>query len=315
MVCLNLMQVEDLERYGLVEWWQDMTFPLGMHELYRELAKVEVAKPVPIDEQVQYLYHEDERSLPRLMRMVPPCNCLSLNRVHIYGGGFTKLSYQELQYMVNVEVLKLDFCCEFDSLDLGCLERLRSVELRGCFLLEKVVGLENVQHLKFFRWNTCRNSIVLANFPKALEIVEIYGSKESKVRDMGSFEGCLELLELTLSRHPLLTAVPDLSMLCKLEKVDFSGCCRVEEVRGLGGLRRLRHLNLGNCKSVRHCEGLDKLVELESLNLGGCENIRVPEVWDLMELVKLRSININGNRLVQRLGMWLFEVDTLSLMV
>lgn len=85
---------------------------------------------------------------------------------------------------------------------------------------------------------------MVADFPPELGIVEIYVSKDSEVSGIGSFEECVGMLEVTFSRHPLLAASFDL---CKLEKVDFSGCCKVEGVRGLGGLRRLRHLKLQNC--------------------------------------------------------------------
>ena len=106
--------------------------------------------------------------------------------------------------MVNVEVLKLEFCFESKSLDLCCLTSLQSVELRGCFQLQMVEGtLEDLQDLKFFQWNTCRNSIVVPNFPLALGIVEIYGSKESELSDIGYSEECFGILELTLSRHPV----------------------------------------------------------------------------------------------------------------
>lgn len=227
------MQLKDLERDGLVERWQGMASPIGMHELYCEFAKAEVAKGDEFDNQ-QYLYHED-KEIPALMEWVPLKNCfLPLRRIHIYGGGFSELSKEMLQYVVNVEVLKLDFCFELESLDVGCLKNLRSLELRGCFSLQMVRGLELLNYLKFFRWNTCRNLTGVVDFPQVLEVVEIYGSKESEVPDVCSFGGCIGLLELTLSRQPQLASVSDLCKLHKLQKVDFSGCCRVEEVRGLG---------------------------------------------------------------------------------
>jgi hypothetical protein len=179
-------------------------------------------------------------------------------------------------------------------------------ELQGCFLLQMVKGLEYHKYLKFFRWNTCRNSVVVIDFPQTLEVVEIYGSKESKVFDIGSLGGCIRLLELTLSYHPMLAIVSNLCKLHKLEKVDFSGCCKVEEVQGLGGLRSLKHLILENCKRLRHCNGLETLDKLQTLNLRGCVIVQLPTVWGLRRLVNLHSINIGGILVVQRLGTWLF---------
>jgi hypothetical protein len=297
---LLLLQLEDLQTEGLVERCRDLASPVGMHELYSEFVKSEEDN---FDKQ-NYLYHEDGLHVPAIMRK-HPChrgNYWPLRRIHIYNGGFKELTSREFKYMVNVEVLKLDFCFELESLDLQCLKSLQSVELRGCFQLQMVEGLEDLEDLKFFRWNTCRNSIVVANFPRGLEVAEIYGSKESELLDIGSFEECFAMLEVTLSWHPLLATISDLSKLHKLEKVDFSGCCRITEVRGLEGLSHLRHLNLQNCKKLRHCNGWEKLPEIETLNFDGCENVSLPEVLDLSQLVKLRSINIVGNLMVQRLG-------------
>lgn len=102
------MQLEYLERDELVERWKEMAFPFGMIELYCEFAKAEVAKLDDFDKQ-QYLYHEDEDSLPNSMELVPPHNPWPLKRIHICGGGFRNLSQKELQYMVYVEVLKLEY--------------------------------------------------------------------------------------------------------------------------------------------------------------------------------------------------------------
>jgi hypothetical protein len=297
------MQLKDLQRDGLIERWEYLTSPFGMHELYAEFAKAEAAKEENSNNQL-YLFHEGGNDVPAIMRRSPHHNCWPLRRVHSFNGGFRKLSSEELRYMVNVEVLKLDFCFELKSLDLRCLKSLRSLEIRGCFDLQSVEGLEDLKYLKFFRWNTCRIPRVALDLSQTVEIVEIYGSKESEGTAIGSFEGCSGLLELTLSRHPSLEAVPDLHKLHKLEKVDFSGCCNIIEVRGLEGVCRLKHLNLQNCRSLHHCYGFEKLVKMETLNLEGCKRMQSPEVWDLTQLVNLRCINIGGALVVQELGMW-----------
>ena len=210
--------------------------------------------------------------------------------------------------MGNVEVLKLEFCFELESLDVRCLTRLRSVELRECSLLQIVNGLKHLKYLKYFRWSSCRYPLVIVDFPQALEILEIYGSKDSEVLNIGSFGDWVQLLELTLSCHPMPAAVSDLRKLHKLEKVDFSGCCKVEYVGDLGGLVNLRHLILENCTQLCHCDGLEKLVKVQTLNLRGSVRLQLP-VWDLNRLISLRSINIGSIQVVQKLGMWLSEVD------
>lgn len=186
--------LQDLRRDGLVEKWQGPASSSGVHELYYEFAKAEVAIEVNFDEQVCY---EDGRSVPALMRWFPRYSYLPLKRIHIYNGGFTELSTRELRIMANVEVLKLDFCFELEPLDLRHLESLRSLELRGCFLLQVVVSLEKLNDLIFFQWNSCRSSTVIAYFPQTVDVVEIYGSKDSKVHDIGLFGGCVGLLELS----------------------------------------------------------------------------------------------------------------------
>ncbi|KAG0624136.1 hypothetical protein M758_3G226900 [Ceratodon purpureus] len=286
--------LEVLCRDGLVERWECLASPFGMHELYTEFAKAEASKEENSDKQF-YLYHEDGLDVPAIMQMVPLHNYWPMRRVHSYNGGFSKLSSEELQYMVNVEVLKLEFCFELVSLDLQCLKSLRSLELRGCFDLRMVKGLNDLKHLKFFRWNTCRLSgVAVGSFPQTLESLEIYGSKQSEVPAIGSWEECEKLLELTLSHHPLLAAVPNMCNLRNLVKMDFQGCCSIEELQGFEGLIHIKHLNLQNCKKLRYCFFLESKVNIESVNLEGCESMQLPEVWDLTELIRLRSINIGG---------------------
>lgn len=319
--------MEHLQGDGLLEGWKSPKSSLGIHELYCEFAKAEGIRDDNLDRQV-YLYHEggrneDRSGVPTFMETIPCVNYWPLKRIFIYGGEFSGLSNRELQYMANVEVLNLHFCFELKSLDLQCLKRLRSLELRGCFQLYEVKGLKDLQHLKFFRWNTCRVASVNITYSKALEIVEIYGSKTSTVSGFGPLEECIALFELTLKHHLGLVVVPNLCYLSKLEKLDFSGCCELEEVQGLGGLICLRHLNLQNCKKLVCFGSVEGLVELETLNLEGCENMAflmvemlnlegfkdmaLPMVWDLRKLLKLRSINIEGNLRVQYLGMWFFQ--------
>ena len=68
------MQLEDLERDGLVEsWHRDTTSPFGMHELYCEFAKMEVAKADGVKK--QRLYNEDASDMPALMRLSPCGKC------------------------------------------------------------------------------------------------------------------------------------------------------------------------------------------------------------------------------------------------
>lgn len=150
-----------------------------MHELYSEFAKVEAAKEGNSDKKL-YLYHEDGLDVPAIMQMLPRHNYWQVRSVHSYNGGFSKLSSEELRYMVHVEVLKLDFCFQLDSLDLRCLRSLRSLELTGCFEVQIMKGLKDLKHLKFFRWNTCRLSGVALDFPPGLEIVGFMVRKSLK---------------------------------------------------------------------------------------------------------------------------------------
>lgn len=142
-----------------MERWKDLDSPLGMHELYCEFVKVEVGKEDNFDTQI-YLYQEDGCRVPPLKRRFPCHNYFPLRRIHIYNSGIRELSTRELRFMLNVEVLKLDFRFELESLDLRCLKSLRSLELRGCFLLQMVEGLEDLQHPKFFPDGT-RGEILL----------------------------------------------------------------------------------------------------------------------------------------------------------
>lgn len=183
VICSNLMQMEELERDGLVEKWQGLASPFNMHELYFEFAKKEVVENFTN----HYLYYEGgpgHESIKRFFFRMSWFQGQETRRVHIYKSGVTELSLGLLEDRSrNIEVLKLDFCFQLVSLDLRCLRRLRSLELRGCLLLQEIKGLEDLECLEFIRW------IPLQNFELLDEIREgFYDHEVSRMENMVHLE-------------------------------------------------------------------------------------------------------------------------------
>ncbi|KAI3472164.1 hypothetical protein Pfo_029652 [Paulownia fortunei] len=200
------------------------------------------------------------------------------------------------------------------------LENLKSLSLRDCAVLLRI-----------------RKSGSL----KRLQILDISGATKVEEFLDPSLEGLQSLVVLDVSRTAIrqlpsnignprylylsgcsrLKELPPIEGLSKVEVLDLSGSCHLEEIRNeffkntkclrelnlsktsvkslpfLSCLGNLRRLLLSQCLSLEKLENLSSLEELEVLDLSGCKALMEIEDKSFDKMNRLHSLDLSGIQL------------------
>jgi hypothetical protein len=302
-------QLDHLKGRGLL---QDVDLASGevrMHDLYREFAELEVRGKLDesTDLEKRRWGYVDDGDLSELESS--PCVGLShkLTRLNIGFWGFLESieSFEVInwQYYSNVVVLKLvgALGCRGGVLSLEPLKCLRSFSLHGCWVLDRVEGLEGLKNLTYFRWDNVmydddffeRTRTQMGRFPASLMVLEIGDTEVLFGPDV--LARCTKLRRLKLSSVQAGTLdVSNCSSLQTLELkyVDDLRTLSVLTVRWVCGLKYLRVYRCGNLVDI---PGLEQLAGLEQLHLKSCRSMAHLQL-DLQKLTKLRALEIRGQR-------------------
>ncbi|XP_073386640.1 disease resistance protein Roq1 isoform X2 [Physcomitrium patens] len=303
-------RLERLKTRGMLEDLGDGFRSIAMHELFRELAKMEV-KAVDFDTR-RCVYETDD--ITELQRKRSGNCCSKLVRIAL-TDCFDLESFAGIKwhYFSNLVVLKL-FRCDLDDDDLNLegLELLRSLDAYDCSRLSKLPGLQALKYLTYLRLTDVpiRNK-TLDHLPVSLKHLHLQGHME--LYRPPNLDHCTNLRELTLQLCPEMFMFPDLSKLSSLRKIFFSGCYKAHTVRGLNSqLSKLESLRVvGNASRSVSCPGLGELIGLQELQLRQIDSM---EPADLQKLTNLKVLEILSNKLTRLSGLErLTNLEALSL--
>ncbi|KAG0582701.1 hypothetical protein KC19_3G078300 [Ceratodon purpureus] len=292
------LRLELLQTRGMLEDLGDGSRSIGMHDLFREFAKRE-AKAINLDTQ-NCVYVTDK--IAELRKRRRNC-CQELARIAL--GELERFDGIQWYYFSNIVVLKLVGCGDVlcnEHLNLSGLTLLKSLEAYGCGSLTQLHGLQDLKDLTYLRLVSVEiYKKTLNQLPVSLEYLHLQGHMD--LREPLILDHCTNLLELTLQNcSGSLSKFPDLSKLCSIRKVYFSGGFKARTVRGLSSCLSV----LKSLKVVGHeiqpvdCPGLSELVGLEELQL---LHTAISDLPDFRKWTNLKQIEILGNKLTMLSGL------------
>ncbi|KAG0621673.1 hypothetical protein M758_3G039500 [Ceratodon purpureus] len=281
-----IARLENLKSKSLLENLGDGFCRIGMHDLWREFAKLETK--VGEFERRRWIFEWDEHNGLEEASLTTSGSWVNLRRMFFLERGFAKLEELNFGSFPNVTVLKLS---RNDAsplqLDVSELQHLKSLELEReevpvIFVWQRksttsvgLVGLGSLSKLGFLRWS---------NIP----------SDSPCIDDIGRLTN-LQVLDLFGGGR-----LPDVSNLTLLRVACFRENDAAETITGLSSkLANLRHLDFRWCKLLHSCPGVGELVALEELRLSGCYQLK--EVPNLQKLKRLRILYVNGCHLIRSL--------------
>lgn len=154
-----------------------------------------------------------------------------------------------------VESLTINECTQLQEIcDLGCADRLRTLDLTGCTRLHPVdiATLPDCAHLHTLVLKGC-GWVDDGVMPTLLE--------------------CSSLRTLDLSSCRALTSIALISACSDLQSLDLSHCTGLEDVSALAGCGALHTLNLSGCSMLKDISMLLWCSELSSVDVRGCHQI------------------------------------------
>jgi Leucine-rich repeat (LRR) protein len=325
-------QLENLKTKSLLESLGDGFSRIGMHDLWREFAKLETK--VGKFKNRRWLFEWDEDDTLEEASLTLAGSWVNLRRMFFLESGFIKLKDVNFASFPNVSVLKLS---RNDAspleLDVSGLQQLKSLELERkevpvIFVWQRksttsvgLVGLGSLSKLGFLRWsNIPSDSPCIDDISRltSLQVLDLYGGgrlpdvsnltllRVACFRDNGAAESIAGLSsKLTNLRHldlrkcKALQSCSGVGELVALEELNLKACYKLKEVPDLQKLKRLRKLDVGGCQSIRSLPGLGDLVALRELEVSGCVNLA--EFPDMCNLTNLQIFELQCCELIKSL--------------
>ncbi|KAG0576588.1 hypothetical protein KC19_5G091900 [Ceratodon purpureus] len=298
------VQLQRLKEKGLLEDVDVTSGKFGMHDLYREFAKLEVQGKLKGGsfQSRRFVYANSHPSELEMM----PCGGVWENLIRVgieeeggdpdEDGGILSLQGIQWRYCSNVVVLKLDGLKSLkEVLNLKGLSCLRCLELCWLHELGGVEGLEGLVNLTYFRWfseldfwEEVAMRPHLGQLPGSLKVLEVVGVRATIGRDV--FARCTSLCNLTV-----------VDILAQ-DGIDFGRCSslltldlwNIEGLQELTGLRTecLDSLGIRYCDDFWDASGIEHLFCSRELILEG--NSLLSEVLDVQKLTGLQILSINS---------------------
>ncbi|XP_059066657.1 disease resistance protein Roq1-like [Cryptomeria japonica] len=318
--------VEDLRKKAFIEEYKP---EVRIHDLYIEFAQSKA------NEMGRWLWWKKEDD---------QCSTRGLIAEDNTGFELAKLEecmYRKIapRYLGNLFVLQLVDVQNVSKLDLGPMDRLRSITLRDCKFL---VALDGMEKLVDLAWLEIRGVNPMFELPEVssfegLQHLEIDIAGSQVLDQLGDLTRCFRLREINVL-CPSLSKFPRLKGMKHLEKVEFSLCdkvkgpldcrdcvklqtivlnlcCQMAASPLLTGCRKLSKLVLSECDALTACPEVDVPSALKTLdlfisskaasapkNLESFWELENLQLWNMGELVELPSFKRLSNLTVLKLG-------------
>ncbi|KAM1722647.1 hypothetical protein ACFX11_021332 [Malus domestica] len=173
------------------------------------------------------------------------------------------------------------------SKPLGAMVNLRLLQINFVNLEGKFKFLP--AELKWLQWKGCPMKFLPSDFsPRRLAVLDLSNSKLVSLW-RGRNKVPEQLMFLILHECSYLTAIPDLSGNCALEKIVLELCVNLNKLHdSVGNLNTLVHLNLRGCSNLIELPSdVSGLRKLENLILTGCSKLKkLPSNMDSMVSLK-----------------------------
>lgn len=273
----------------LIDDWVDMDSVVTMHDLYKELAEIEV-KEGGFKSSCIY-----ESETPNALTKATLQPRLDLLRVKLLPGSSDTLSKEVMESLLNVEVFSLKGCDRLRKLDLRGFRNLRTLSLQECAKIDevrcsdaprtgpakmltsmlrsviphKVHPQENLSYLRFLNLDNCKS---LTRPP--------------------DLSGCVNLHELNVSHCDNLVNPPKLTSCSKLRELKIVGCKRLREPPNLSNCTELVEFHMGELENLKDMPRLLQSTALKFVSLHDCKKVK--QIHDLEHLTNLVDLGIIG---------------------
>ncbi|KAG0577117.1 hypothetical protein KC19_5G132000 [Ceratodon purpureus] len=321
-------QLRHLKRKSLLEELGDGTTIVGVHDLWREFAKVEANAWKNKSPPWLYEIWESEDQESKLH----DGGWKKLQRISIRGDRNSTTTVKSIDFSNCSKVTVLKLVCvnvEENALNLGLLNRLKSLRIECRFDEYLVQEMKSLENLKILSWNITGSlpSTTIITFPPKLQVLrltcydreykhQIHATHEtSSTRPTLDLGGLRSLQEARIDFSGKVHISGLSSEMTKLRILNLRGCYCLPSLPGVGNTIGMTTLILDNCKSLKmlprlqmltklrrlgiaYCEsltavpGLGSLVALELLHAFRCESLH--ELPDVSSLTKLRILNLRG---------------------
>ena len=267
-----------------------------MHDLYFEFAE----RVVERDDKEQgrpHLYHTNEYNIPQCLTRNPrggqlfPFERMRFSNV----PGHDSFKQAKLDKCANVEVLKVDWCYDLQSLDIGGLEELRSLELIMCTGLN-LQGLEKLDKLVWMRWDPCNAIVVDYKALTSLRVLQLSICHSSHNCTPIDLRNCHNLQELAIEESDLEN-FPLFPNSKSMRKISFRDCNHLRhhgpEFLNLEGWMNVEFLDLSWCPSVTdELERCPIMWNLKQLDVSECHKLKaLPDLTKSKSLITLHVTN------------------------
>lgn len=284
-----MLQLTGMRAKTLIEDWVDMDSTVSVHDLYKDLAELEVKEGAFKNSCI----YETETSNALSKATIHPQ--LDLLRVKLLPGSSDFLSRAVMESVLNVEVFSLKGCDKLRKLDVRGFRNLRMLSLQDCANLKEVRCSEvpKTSPAKLlsgmFQLVICRKVDALDNLNASTLRFLTLESCRSLTR-LPDLKGCVNLNDLNVLYCENLVKPPELTSCSKLRELKLVGCKHLQEPPNLSNCSELVELHMWELENLRAMPRLHQSTGLKYVSLCGCK--KVNKVHDLDQLTNLEDLGI-----------------------
>ncbi|KAM7465599.1 hypothetical protein LguiB_013161 [Lonicera macranthoides] len=215
-------------------------------------------------------------------------HCVSLGRIDASIGN-----------LINLRVLDLSSCQNLRSLDCSPFLTLESLDIRFCWRLHRIDGLEQLEFLNYLNAASCVSIERLPNLSKLKRLKKLQIKKCEKLIGIQGLDMLQSLEHLNMSdcksrgRSASLSNMIkelDLSNLKKLKKLKIAWLESLTEIKGLEGMKYLELLDVEGCKSLEKLPALSNQKKLKIVTL--FSSVKLDEMPSLEDWKTLKLLDI-----------------------
>ena len=180
--------------------------------------------------------------------------------------------------LTNVHDLNISYCKNFTCDDLQYLINVDTLKLSGCKQITTLTVLPP-KIMRLYFSNSVINSINNIVCDTQLIVITLSSSKITDINNLHN----VEYLDLT---H--CTDLINISLLTNITSLSLSYCNNITDFKYIKDMLKLRRLNVSMCKQIKNTD-LPYFAHVRSLDLAGCYHIT-----DVTVLCNVYNVNLNG---------------------
>ncbi|XP_059065488.1 uncharacterized protein LOC131052748 isoform X2 [Cryptomeria japonica] len=293
--------VQDLREAAFIEEFEP---EIRIHDLYIEFAQSKA------DKMERWLWWKEDLQYD-------PRGLISEDKDGFELAKLEQCRYEtiELEYVGNLFVLQLVDVQDMSTVDLGPMNKLRSITLRDCKVLEALDGMEKLRDLAWLQIigvNPMFKTPDLSRL-RRLQHLEINIAGSHVPDQLGDLTHCSRLREIYVI-CPHLLEFPRLKGMKNLEKVEFSLCDEVKGPLDCTDCVKLQTIVLNDCCQMTASPLLSGCKKLSKLILSKCDAVTACPDVDAPSALKTLELSISSKAATEPKNLQFFyELENLQL--